>query len=379
MKKSTNYISSFTSLLILLIAGSVCAPFSSWASELSVGYQYDLSGNVARNASGECLRSAKWTPTVAIKECDPGIVADRKDTVPVREEKVMATGVAAQVNLLTLQAGDAFAFNSDKLSDAGKQQLAVAFGLLADDYIHRASVDGYTDKIGNPDYNMGLSRRRADAVRAELIALGLPEERIRVSAHGSDDPLVSCPDMKGEALISCLAPNRRTEVRFFIPRVTTATAAAFVERRRSDEIKDKNIAAEGVVMDSPIIYRGVNDAVKIVGDGCSKEIATFCGDVMMGNNRLMKCLSGHTDQLSSGCAAAITEGKSTLDAALGNANFFGAKCAPDIKLLCSDVQPGDGRMLACLIAKKDNVTMRCYNAMSELNLVSDRLVVPVDK
>ena len=376
MKKPTNSISYFTSLLTLLVAGSVFVAFSSQASEHSAGYQYDLSGNVARNANGECVRTSKWSPTVAIKECDPDIVANRKDMVPVREEKARVTAVAAKVDLLLLQAGEAFAFNSDKLSDAGKEQLAVALALHADDYIHRASVAGYTDKIGNHDYNMGLSQRRADAVRAELIALGLPEERIRVSAHGSDDPLVSCPGMEGEALISCLAPNRRTEVRFFIPKVTTAAAAEFVERRRSDEIKDTNIAAEGIVMDSPIIHRGVNAAVKIVGDGCSKEIATFCGDVMMGNNRLLKCLSGHSDQLSNGCVAAIAKGKSTIDAALGDANFFGAKCAPDVKLLCSDVPPGEGRTLACLIEKKNNVTMRCYNAMSELNLVSDRLVSP---
>jgi hypothetical protein len=97
---------------------------------------------------------------------------------------------------------------------------------------------------------------------------------------------------------------------------------------------------------------------------------------MMGNNRLLKCLSGHSDQLSNGCVASIAKGKSTIDAALGDANFFGAKCAPGVKLLCSDVPAGQGNLLACLIEKKNNVTMRCYNAMSELNLVSDRLVSP---
>jgi OOP family OmpA-OmpF porin len=377
MKKPKNSISYFTSLLTLLVAGSVFAAFSSQASEHSVGYQYDLSGNVAHKANGECVRTSKWSPKVAIKECDPDIVAKRKDMVPVREKKGKLTGgVATQVDLLLLQAGEAFAFNSDKLSGAGKEQLAVALALHADDYIHRASVAGYTDKIGNRGYNMKLSQRRADAVRAELIKLGLPEERIRVSAHGSDDPLVSCPDMAGKALISCLAPNRRTEVRFFIPKVRTAAAAEFVERRRSDEIKDKNISAKGVVVDSPIINRGVNAAVKIIGDGCSKEIANYCGYVMIGNNRILKCLTGHSDKLSNGCVASIAKAKSTIDAALGDANFFGAKCAPDVKLLCSDVPAGQGRLLACLIGKKNNVTMRCYNAMSELNLVSDRLVSP---
>jgi len=369
MKKSINSIGYFTSLLTLLIAGSVFAPFSIQAAEHSIGYQYDMSGNVARKANGECLRTSKWSPTVAIKECDPKVVAARADEIPVREKKAKVTGVATQVNLLLLQAGEAFAFNSDKMSDEGKDQLAVALGMHADDYIHRVSVAGYTDKIGDNDYNMGLSQRRADAVRSELIALGLPEERIRVSAHGSDDPLVSCPDMTGETLISCLAPNRRTEVRFFIPKVSTAAAAEFVERRRSDEIKDKNISAEGVVVDSPIIYRGVNAAVKIVGDGCSKEIANFCGDVIMGNNRILNCLADNGDQLSDGCVAAIAEGKSTIDAALGDANFFGAKCAPDIKLLCSDTTPGQGRTLGCLVAQRTNITMRCYSALSELNLI----------
>ena len=271
MKTSINSISGFSSILTLLIAGSVFASFSSQAAEYSLGYQYDMSGNVARNASGECLRTSKWSPSVAIKECDPEVVAKRAGEIPVREKKGKLTGgVSTQVNLLLLQAGEAFAFNSDKLSDEGRDQLAVALGMHADDYIHRVSVAGYTDKIGDHDYNMGLSQRRADAVRAELIAQCFPEERIRVSAHGSDDPLVSCPDMKGEELIGCLAPNRRTEVKFFIPKFSTAAAAEFVERRRSDEIKDKNFSAEGVVVDSPIINSGVNAAVKIIGEGCRK-------------------------------------------------------------------------------------------------------------
>lgn len=64
--------------------------------------------------------------------------------------------------------------------------------------------------------------------------------------------------MAGESLIRCLVPNRRTEVRFVIPVVTTAADAELVARRRADEIKDSNIAAEAVVVDSPVIQRGFN-------------------------------------------------------------------------------------------------------------------------
>jgi len=368
MKKPIKSISYFTSLMTLLIAGSVFAPLASQASEHSVGYQYDMRGNVVRKANGECIRTSKWSPTVAIAECDPEVVAGRKDTVPVREKKARVTGVTARVDLMVLQAGEAFAFNSDKLSAAGKEQLAVALGAHVDDYIHRVNVAGYTDQIGDDAYNMKLSQRRADAVQAELVALGLPKERIAVSAHGSADPLVTCPGMAGESLIRCLAPNRRTEVRFVIPVVSTAASAEFVARRRAEEVKDKNITAEAAV-NSPMITSAFNKAVKIVGDGCSKEIATFCGDVPVGNNRVLNCLTAHENQLSDGCTKSIVLGKATISQALGDANFFGAKCGPDMKLLCSDVTPGDGRMLACLVEHNTNITMRCYSALVELNLI----------
>jgi OOP family OmpA-OmpF porin len=371
MKKSTKSISCFTPLLALLIAGSVFLPLSSQASEMSAGYQYDMRGQVIRNANGECVRTSKWSPEVAIKECDPGVVADRKGMMPVREAKAMVSGVAAQVNLLVMQAGDAFAFNSAELSEAGKQQLAAALASYKDVYVYRVYVDGYTDKIGDDNYNMKLSQKRADAVAAELVALGLPKERIRVAARGSDDPLVTCPGMAGASLIRCLAPNRRTEVRFVIPVVSTAAAAEFIARRRSDKIKEENISAEAVVVDAPIITRGVNEAVKIVGDGCSKEINTFCADAPIGGNRIISCLQDHENQLSDGCNAALAKGNSTISQALGDANFFGAKCGPDIKFLCSDVVPGEGRTLACLIEHNTNITMRCYKALAELNLIHE--------
>jgi OmpA-OmpF porin, OOP family len=371
MKKPKNSISCFTSLLTLLVAGSVFAPLASQASEASVGYQYDMRGQVVRKADGECVRTSKWSPTVAIAECDPEVVAGRKDILPVREEKALVTGVTAKVDLMVLQAGEAFAFDSAELSAAGKEQLAMAMGAHKDDYIHRVVVDGYTDQIGDDAYNMKLSQKRADAVQAELVALGMPKERIKVSAHGSADPLVTCPDMAGESLIRCLAPNRRTEVRFVIPVVSTAAAAEFVARRRAEEVKDKNVAAEAIVVDTPIIDRGFNNAVKIVGDGCSKEIASFCGDVPMGQNRILNCLEAHESQLSDGCDAAILKGKATISEALGDANFFGAKCGPDMKLLCKDVTPGEGRMLACLIEHNTNITMRCYSALVELNLIHE--------
>jgi OmpA-OmpF porin, OOP family len=367
------YCSKYLKLFsALLIAGSVLVPAQSRAAdEYSPGYQYDMRGNVVRDADGNCLRTAQWTPADAIAVCDPGVVGQRDEQMPVRGTKGRVTGVEATVDLLVLQAGKTFPFDSAELSEQGKKLLAAAAETHKNVYIHRVIVTGYTDKIGNDEYNLELSKRRADAVKADLVTNGIPEERIRVDARGSDDPLVSCPGLAGEALIRCLAPNRRVEVRFIIPVVTTDAAVELVASRRQEKIKEKNIKEEAVAYDAPIITQGMNDAVKIVVDGCSKEIANFCGDVPLGGGRVLNCLYSYSPQLSSGCQDAIKQGESTIEAALGNANFFGAQCGSDINRFCAGVNPGGGQLLACLMDNINNVERRCYLAMREIGLFSD--------
>jgi OOP family OmpA-OmpF porin len=353
----------------LLLAGILMLPLALRAAdEWSPGYQYDMRGDVVRDADGNCLRTAQWSPSNAIALCDPTVVSQRSADTPVRGEKVVVSGVAVQVDLAVLQSGNAFAFDKAELSEAGKAQLAELVARRRDDYIARVLVAGYTDRIGDDAYNLELSQRRADAVKAQLIVDGIPAERIRTSAEGSDDPLVTCPGLGGEALIRCLAPNRRTEVRFIIPVASTAALGEFVGRRRQEKIEDKNIEAAGVAVNTPIIQQGLNQAVKIMGDGCSKEVNSFCAQVPMGGGRVMNCLFDHESQLSSGCKQAIDQGESTIEAALGDANFFGANCAADMQRLCPGVVAGGGRLLACLMENINNTELRCYDAMFQLGL-----------
>jgi len=54
----------------------------------------------------------------------------------------------------------------------------------------RIEVNGYTDTSGTPRYNMGLSIRRANAVKAELIRDGVPESAITAQGFGDTHLLV---------------------------------------------------------------------------------------------------------------------------------------------------------------------------------------------
>lgn len=54
----------------------------------------------------------------------------------------------------------------------------------------RIEVNGYTDTSGTPQYNQGLSLRRARAVQAELVKDGVPENAIGIQGFGDTKLLV---------------------------------------------------------------------------------------------------------------------------------------------------------------------------------------------
>ena len=65
---------------------------------------------------------------------------------------------------------------------------------------------GYTDLSGPPAYNYKLSERRAAAVKAELVRLGVPATSIKTIGRGENDPLVPTADGVREP------QNRRVEI-----------------------------------------------------------------------------------------------------------------------------------------------------------------------
>ncbi len=67
-------------------------------------------------------------------------------------------------------------------------------------------VTGHADKSGSDEYNLGLSRRRAEVVVAELVRLGVDAGEIAAFAKGETDPLVPTADGVREP------QNRRVQI-----------------------------------------------------------------------------------------------------------------------------------------------------------------------
>jgi len=67
---------------------------------------------------------------------------------------------------------------------------------------------GHADRSGSAQYNVGLSQRRADAVRSYLAGRGVPDGAITSEAFGESRPLVETADGVREP------QNRRVEITF---------------------------------------------------------------------------------------------------------------------------------------------------------------------
>ncbi len=72
----------------------------------------------------------------------------------------------------------------------------------------KAEVNGHTDDVGNEEYNLELSRNRAQSVVDYLKSKGIATHRLTMHGYGKQRPLVVATDETSRFL------NRRVEVRF---------------------------------------------------------------------------------------------------------------------------------------------------------------------
>jgi OOP family OmpA-OmpF porin len=165
------------------------------------GYLVDSSGNVVRSGGGDCWHDSSWSPDKAtIVGCD-GVVLDAQ----VEVIKGQGTGLVAAVSI---PAATLFAFDSDVLSEAGKQAIEEYRKTLKPELAeaYAGVVVGHTDSTGDANYNLDLSKRRANNVRQYLVSTGVAEEKLRILGRGAKDPIASNETSEGRA------QNRRVEL-----------------------------------------------------------------------------------------------------------------------------------------------------------------------
>ncbi|HET6579895.1 MAG TPA: OmpA family protein [Gemmatimonadales bacterium] len=100
-----------------------------------------------------------------------------------------------------------FEFDSDELNPASAPWIGLVAEVLRRHPDWTVTIEGHTDSIGDPGYNQGLSVRRADALRRELVARhGIRAARLDAQGFGAARPLEPNTTLEGRAR------NRRVEL-----------------------------------------------------------------------------------------------------------------------------------------------------------------------
>ena len=100
---------------------------------------------------------------------------------------------------LSLPAPLLFSFDSDVVSASARDTLTRVGRELRELGIDRTLVRGHTDNVGSNDYNLALSKRRADAVAKVLVDGGYPTDKIDAKGLGSSVPIAENATAEGRS------------------------------------------------------------------------------------------------------------------------------------------------------------------------------------
>jgi OmpA-OmpF porin, OOP family len=99
-----------------------------------------------------------------------------------------------------------FDFNKSDITAAAAKVIQQASDSVKAGHLTQIDVTGHTDTVGSAKYNQALSERRAAAVKAQLVADGVPTAEIATSGVGKTGLLVPTADGVREP------QNRRAEI-----------------------------------------------------------------------------------------------------------------------------------------------------------------------
>jgi len=108
--------------------------------------------------------------------------------------------------------------------------------------------------------------------------------------------------------------------------------------------------------------------IETVANGCKDELQKYCSNVTPGEGRVLACLYAYEDKLSGRCEYALYDAASRLERAVAALSYAVNECSADLKQYCSGVAAGEGRLLECLQKNDNKVSQRCKQARKDVGL-----------
>lgn len=103
-------------------------------------------------------------------------------------------------------------------------------------------------------------------------------------------------------------------------------------------------------------------------EACSADVSTYCDAVEPGHGRLLACLYAHEMVISEPCQQATGDMADLIDMFFEGTRVVQQQCAGDIQSLCGDLDPGEGRIFTCLKSHTAELSEGCQGVVDTVNL-----------
>ena len=95
---------------------------------------------------------------------------------------------------------------------------------------------------------------------------------------------------------------------------------------------------------------------------CAKDKEALCKEVKPGDGRIGLCFKEHEKELSEGCRSFLAKKKDEMMEKRPGTQA----CAADKEKFCSDVKPGEGRVIECMKSHKEELSGACRDFMASM-------------
>lgn len=188
----------FAASAVVAVSASAQTAQEFMANKPYSAYAQTANGVIVRNATGLCWHTGYWTPADAVPGCDGPLA--KPATAPVAVAPVPTS------EKVTYAADAFFDFDKATLKPEGKAKLDEIVAGLQNMDVEVVVAVGHTDSIGTEAYNLKLSERRAEAVKAYLVSKGVDPQKVYTEGKGEAQPIGNNKTREGRA------KNRRVEI-----------------------------------------------------------------------------------------------------------------------------------------------------------------------
>jgi Cysteine rich repeat len=102
-----------------------------------------------------------------------------------------------------------------------------------------------------------------------------------------------------------------------------------------------------------------------LSNDCAAEISSYCSNVTPGDDRVVSCLLAYEDKVSARCRLTAYLASGNLGVRLKRLQSLSKTCSSDILQYCSKIPPGGGRIYDCLKGNKATLTDACRGIINK--------------